>query len=131
MEAMKVFLSNKINLLMIMVCLVFCFQLVSFFSNGNEVEKNNYIKKEITSLKKEIKSIYEAEHALDKKIDIFNQRIENIHEAVIINNTKIDNLKKYEKIQIDKFKSYDARMWEKYFADRYAKKSLPITNTRK
>ena len=34
----------------------------------------------------------------------------------------IDNLKKDEKTKIDNFKSYDARMYERYFTERYAKK---------
>ena len=109
---------------------MFCFQVFNLFSNGNEVQKVNYIKKEITNLKDEVEAIHESEKALDKKIDTFNLEIKNIHEAVTINNTKIENLKKYEKVQIDKFKSYDARMWEQYFADRYAKKIISATNTR-
>lgn len=119
MENLKNALSNKMTLLILMMCLVFCFQVFNLFSNGNEVQKVNYIKKEITNLKDEINSIHESEKALDKKIDTFNTRIQRIHEAVTINNIKIENLKRYEKTQIDKFKSYDARMWEKYFADRY------------
>jgi len=106
---------------MIMICLVFCFQVFNLFSNGNEAIKVDYIKKEIKGLKDDVNEIYKSEKALDKKIDTFNYEIKNIHEAVTINNTKIENLKKYEKIQIDKFKSYDARMWERYFADRYSK----------
>jgi seryl-tRNA synthetase len=126
MENVKNVLSNKMTLLMIMICLVFSFQVFNLFSNGTEAVKVDYIKKEINGLKDDVNEIYKSEKALDKKIDTFNYEIKNIHEAVTINNTKIENLKKYEKVQIDKFKSYDARMWEKYFADRYASK---ITNT--
>jgi peptidoglycan hydrolase CwlO-like protein len=126
MENVKNALSNKMTLLMIMICLVFSFQVFNLFSNSTESVKVDYIKKEINGLKDDVNEIHKAEKALDKKIDTFNYEIKNIHEAVTINNTKIENLKKYEKVQIDKFKSYDARMWEKYFADRYASK---ITNT--
>jgi peptidoglycan hydrolase CwlO-like protein len=126
MENVKNVLSNKMTLLMIMICLVFSFQVFNLFSNSTESVKVDYIKKEINGLKDDVNEIHKAEKALDKKIDTFNYEIKNIHEAVTINNTKIENLKKYEKVQIDKFKSYDARMWEKYFADRYASK---ITNT--
>ncbi len=128
MENLKNALSNKMTLLMIMICLVFCFQVFNLFSNSNEVQKVNYIKKEIKGLKDEINDIYKSEKALDKKIDTFNSRIKNIHEAVTINNTKIDNLKKYEKVQIDKFKSYNARMFEQFFTDRYAKKITTSAN---
>ncbi len=118
------------TLLMIMICLVFSFQVFNLFSNSTESVKVDYIKKEINGLKDDVNEIHKAEKALDKKIDTFNYEIKNIHEAVTINNTKIENLKKYEKVQNDKFKSYDARMWEKYFADRYASKSTNSTETR-
>jgi septal ring factor EnvC (AmiA/AmiB activator) len=131
MENIKNILSDKLNLLLIMSGLYLCFMLFSLFSKGEEEQKVDYIKKEITLLKDEIKAIYESEKALDKKIDTFNTRIQRIHEAVNINNIKIENLKKYEKTQIDKFKSYDARMWEKYFAERYANKTSSRTNTAK
>jgi peptidoglycan hydrolase CwlO-like protein len=130
MENLKNALSNKMTLLLLMVCLVFCFQVFNLFSNGNEVQKVNYIKEEITNLKDEVEAIHESEKALDKKIDTFNLEIKNVHKAITINNTKIEKLKRDEKIQIDKFKSYDARMWEQYFADRYAKKIISATNTR-
>ncbi len=130
MENVKNVLSNKMTLLMIMICLVFCFQVFNLFSNGTESVKVDYIKKEINGLKDDVNEIHKSEKALDKKIDTFNYQIKNIHEAVTINNTKIENLKKYEKVQNDKFKSYDARMWEKYFADRYASKITNSTETR-
>jgi hypothetical protein len=128
MEDLKNSLPNKLTLLMIMVCVVFCFQLFNFFGGSSERVKIDYIKKEISGLKKDVDDIYKTEKALDKKIDTFNIRIKNIHKAIIINNTKIDNLKKYEKTQIDKFKSYNARMFEQFFTDRYTKKNTTPVN---
>ena len=122
MENLKNTLPNKLNLLLFLAVIIISFQVFNIFSSSYESIKVNYIKKEIEDLKNDIDDIYKSEKALDKKIDTFNFQIKNIHEAIKINNTKIDNLKEYEKTQIDKFKSYDARMWEKYFADRYAKK---------
>ena len=122
MENLKNVLSNKINLLLILAGLVLFFQLFILLGNGREALKVNYIKEEISNLKEDVEEIYKSEKALDKKIDTFNLQIKNIHEAIIINNTKIEKLKRDEKIQIDKFKSYDARMWERYFTDRYSKK---------
>jgi peptidoglycan hydrolase CwlO-like protein len=122
MEELKNILSNKINLLLIIAGLLLVFQLFSVIGNGREALKVNYIKEEISNLKDDVKEIYKSEKALDKKIDTFNSEIKNVHEAVNINNTKIENLKRDEKIQIDKFKSYDANMWERYFTDRYSKK---------
>ena len=130
MENVKNVISNKMTLLMILICFVFCLQVFNLFSNGTETIKVDYIKKEINGLKDDVNEIHKSEKALDKKIDTFNYEIKNIHEAVTINNTKIENLKKYEKVQNDKFKSYDARMWEQYFSDRYASKITNYTETR-
>jgi septal ring factor EnvC (AmiA/AmiB activator) len=122
MENLKNILSDKLNFVIILMAIIFCFQVFILFKTGEEAQKVDYIKKEITLLKDEIKAIYESEKALDKKIDTFNIRINQIHEVVKINNIKIDKLKKDEKIEIDKFKSYDARMYERYFTDRYKTK---------
>jgi seryl-tRNA synthetase len=122
MEELKKILSNKINLLLIIAGFLLVFQLYNVVGNGREALKVNYIKEEISNLKDEVEEIHKSEKALDKKIDTFNLEIKNVHQAVNINNTKIENLKRDEKIQIDKFKSYDADMWERYFTDRYSKK---------
>ena len=122
MENIKNVLSNKINLVLILAGLILIFQLFGVLSNGREALKVNYIKQEISNLKDDVEEIYKYEKALDEKIDTFNIRIKQIHEVVKINNVKIDKLKKDEKIQIDKFKSYDARMYERYFTDRYKTK---------
>jgi peptidoglycan hydrolase CwlO-like protein len=122
MEDLKNILSNRINVLLIIAGLLLVFQLFSVVGNGREALKVNYIKEEISNLKDEVEEIHKSEKALDKKIDTFNLEIKNVHQAVNINNTKIENLKRDEKIQIDKFKSYDADMWERYFTDRYSKK---------
>ena len=110
---------------MILMSLFFAFQIFSFFQNKGDLPKIDYIKNEISNLKDDVKGIYKTENAMNQKIDTFNSGIKRINDAVNTNNIKIDNLKKNEKIQIDNFKSYDARMWEQYFADRYAK--VPTT----
>jgi seryl-tRNA synthetase len=131
MEDLKNVLSNRLNAIVILVIVIFSFQIFNLVSNGNEVQKVNYIKKEIQSIKDEVKDIYKSEEAMGHKIDTFNLRIKGIDEEVEINNTKIDNLKKNEKIQIDNFKSYDASMWEQYFTDRYTKNNLLKAETGK
>lgn len=122
MENSKNTLPNKLNLLLFLSFIIISFQLFNIFSNSKDDLKVNYIKKEIKILKDDISNIYKYEKSLDKKIDTFNIQIQNIHEAKIINNTKIKKLKKDEKIQTDKFKSYDVSMWESYFTNRYSKK---------
>jgi peptidoglycan hydrolase CwlO-like protein len=127
MDLKNTSVPDKTTLLLIMACLIFSIQVVSFFKSGAEAQKVNYIKKEITTLKNDVNQIYESGKVLDKKINKFNDEIENVHQAITINNTKIDNLKKDEKIKINQFKSYDARMWERYFADRYSKADTDTT----
>lgn len=121
MEDLKSFLSNRINLLLFIAGLIFCFQIFTIFGNGREELKVNYIKKEVQALKDDVSNIYKSERDLDKKIEKFNIEIKNIHEAVTVNNQKIENLKKNEKVQVDNFKSFDARKYEQYFTDRYSK----------
>ena len=131
MENLKNVLSNKLNLIMILVAGIFCFQVFNLFSNGSETQKVNYIKSEISKLKDDVNKIYKSENEMGQKIDTFNLRIKGIHEAVTINNTKIENLKKDEKTKLDNFKSYDANKWEQYFANRYAKKTVPRNDSAK
>lgn len=106
---------------MIMICLVFSVQVFNLFKNENETQKVNYIKKEIMGLKQDVNKIYKHYDALGVKIDTFKAEVQNIHKSVNINNVKIENLKQYEKDKKNSFKSYTSRMWEQYFADRYAK----------
>ena len=122
MEELKNFLSNKILLLMIMVCLVFTIQVFNLFGNENETQKVNYIKKEIIGLKKDVDKIHKHYDSLELKIDTFKRQINTIHKSVDANNSKIETLKQYEKDKKNSFKSYTARMWEQYFTDRYSKK---------
>lgn len=131
MENVKNILSNKMTLLMIMICLVFCIQVFNLFKNEDETQKVNYIKKEIIGLKKDVNKIYDHYDNLGLKIDTFKAEVKNIHKSVTINNTKIENLKKYEKDKKNSFKSYSARMWEQYFADRYSKKIYSSEERRK
>jgi hypothetical protein len=44
-----------------------------------------------------------------------------IDSNIATNNQKIDILKNNTNEKINSFKSYDARMWEKFFTDRYKK----------
>ena len=129
MENIKDSLHNKMTLLMIMLCFVFCIQVFSLFKNEDETQKVNYIKKEIKELKQDVNKIYSNYDSLGVKIDTFKKQVEGIHKSVKINNIKIENLKQYEKDKKNSFKSYTASMWEQYFADRYAKKTSSPTES--
>jgi len=103
LENTKNFLSNKMTLLMIMVCFVFCIQVFSLFKNEDETQKVNYIKKEIIDLKKDVDKIYNHYDALGVKIDTFKSEVKKIHKSVNINNIKVENLKQYEKDKKNSF----------------------------
>jgi uncharacterized coiled-coil DUF342 family protein len=87
-------------------------------SNHNVKE----LKNQINTIQENVDGIYKENEKIDKKIDGFKSVITQIDKDITINNTKIDNLKKYEKDTKDSFRTYDADMWERYFADRYADK---------
>lgn len=89
--------------------------LMSFVSNDD----NKYLKKEISKIEKEIKQ-YELENKkLSEKVLGYEKLLLKIDSSISLNNKKIDKLKFNTNEKINSFKSYDASMWEKFFADRY------------
>lgn len=101
------------------------FMLLLFYIMFNGLVSNHNVKdlkNQINTIQENVDGIYEKNEKIDKKIDGFKSVITQIDKDITINNTKIDNLKKYEKDTKDSFRTYDADMWERYFADRYADK---------
>jgi len=113
---------NRLSLIFILLILVFLTQIFSLMSSGNQIDKINYIKKEIVKSQSVVDSLYKKNKGLDEKIKQLNLKMEALNNNISANNNKIDKLKQNEKSQIDKFKYYDAGMWEKYFTNRYSKK---------
>jgi uncharacterized protein YoxC len=101
------------------------FMLLMFYIMFNGLVSNHNVKElknQINTIQENVDGIYKENEKIDKKIDGFKSVITQIDKDITINNTKIDNLKKYEKDTKDSFRTYDADMWERYFADRYADK---------
>lgn len=101
------------------------FMLLLFYIMFNGLVSNHNVKElknQINTIQENVDGIYEKNEKIDKKIDGFKSVITKIDKDITINNTKIDNLKKYEKNTKDSFRTYDADMWERYFADRYTDK---------
>jgi hypothetical protein len=101
------------------------FMLLLFYIMFNGLVSNHNVKdlkNQINTIQENVDGIYKENEKIDKKIDGFKSVITQIDKDITINNTKIDNLKKYEKDTKDSFRTYDADMWERYFADRYANK---------
>ena len=84
-------------------------------------DNSNYLKKEVKAIKSEIKSYKEENKKLTKKLVEYEKMLVKIDTNISRNNKKIDKLKLSTNEKINNFKSYDARMWEKFFADRYKK----------
>jgi uncharacterized protein YlxW (UPF0749 family) len=89
----------------------------SYVSN----EDSKYLKKEVKKIENEIKQYEEQNKKLSEKIIQYESLLTKIDSSISVNDKKIDNLKINTNEKINSFKSYDVRMWEKYFADRYAK----------
>ena len=102
----------------IFMVLLFYIMFNGLVSNHNVKE----LKNQINTIQENVDGIYKENEKIDKKIDGFKSVITQIDKDITINNTKIDNLKKYEKDTKDSFRTYDTDMWERYFADRYADK---------
>jgi peptidoglycan hydrolase CwlO-like protein len=115
-------LHNRLSLIFILLIFVFLTQIFSLMSSGNQIDKINYIKKEIVKSQSVVDSLYKKNKGLDEKINQLNSKIDGLDNSISANNNKIDKLKQNEKSKIDNFKRYDAGMWEKYFTNRYSKK---------
>jgi len=102
----------------IFMLLLFYIMFNGYVGNNNVMELN----KQINTIQENVDGIYKENEKIDKKIDGFKSVIIQIDKSITKNNTKIDNLKQYEKDTKDSFNSYDANMWERYFAERYANK---------
>jgi uncharacterized protein YoxC len=101
------------------------FMVLLFYIMFNGLVSNHNVKdlkNQINTIQENVDGIYKENEKIDKKIDGFKSVITQIDKDITINNTKIDNLKKYEKDTKDSFRTYDTDMWERYFADRYADK---------
>ena len=102
---------------------IFMFLLFYIMFNGYVSNRNvKDLKNQISTIQENVDGIYKENEKIDKKIDGFKSVIIQIDKSITKNNTKIDNLKQYEKDTKDSFNSYDANMWERYFADRYSNK---------
>lgn len=92
---------------------------LAFLRVNNESSK--YLEKEVKNIKYEIDKYAKQNEKLQKDLIKYDYLLLKIDSNISINNKKIDKLKLNTNEKINSFKSYDARMWEKFFADRYKK----------
>ena len=91
------------------------------FFNTWSNNDSEYLKKEFKNLKSEIQSYKDENKKLTEKLVEYEKILVKIDTNISRNNKKIDILKSSTNEKINSFKSYDAVMWEKFFADRYKK----------
>ncbi len=115
--------SFKISLLTVAICFLFAIEVYNLYFTDTQEKKIDKLNGEIKKLNQEVSNIYRSYDSVGFKIDGFKKEIKDIEILIESNNRKIDNLKKYEQDQKNSFKSYDARMWEQYFTDRYKKRT--------
>lgn len=109
--------KNKFTTSLLIVILVM--MLINNFFNIKDSDKIDYLKSEIEKVNVEIKAVYDENKVLQSKMESFKTEIVKIDKGIDVNNSKIQNLKIYEKEQISSFATYGNSEWEKYFADRY------------
>jgi predicted nucleic acid-binding Zn-ribbon protein len=113
--------NGKLNTLffaiIVLIILSLTNNLFSSFNNDN----TKYLKEEMEQIKKGIKNYENENKKLQKKVVEYEKLLIKIDSNISTNNKKIDKLKLDTNEKINSFKSYDARMWEKFFADRYKK----------
>lgn len=111
----------KEDFLILSICLILVLVSINTIFEFVSNEDSKYLKQEVVKIKTEIKQYEEQNKKLSDKIVQYEDLLIKIDSSISVNNKKIDNLKKSTNEKINSFKSYDARMWEKYFTDRYAK----------
>lgn len=113
--------KSQFNLIFLGLLVLVCLSLMNGFFNTWSNNDSEFLKKEFKSLKLEIKSYKDENKKLTEKLVEYEKILVKIDTNISKNNKKIDNLKIQTNEKINSFKSYDARMWEKFFADRYKK----------
>lgn len=109
----------KEDFLVLSICLILVLISINTIFEFVSNEDSKYLKQEVVKIKTEIKQYEEQNKKLSDKIVQYEDLLVKIDSSISVNDKKIDNLKINTNEKINSFKSYDVRMWEKYFADRY------------
>jgi peptidoglycan hydrolase CwlO-like protein len=113
-------IKNKSSLILGGILLVLLF--VTMFFNYTTSISNDYMVKRIDEIESEIKKLRKENEEYQKKIEDFQVKILSIDDKIDENNQIIEKIRKDGKVKINRFKHYDARMWERYFTERYKQK---------
>lgn len=113
--------KNYLVLLLGFVVLLILLNIVQFNYTKFSFDNSDFIKNEVKEIKSDIQKYSEENEKLSKKIAEYEKMLIKIDSNISRNNDNIDILKNKTNEKINSFKSYDAVMWERYFADRYKK----------
>jgi len=119
---MKVDENLKKNGFYLFVGLVVFLVLASLFQISNLKRTINFYEKEQKKLQQKINDLEKDYQAQGVKIVDYENRILVLDSKIQDNNNKINDLYENAKNKKNSFRSYDARMWERYFTDRYSEK---------
>ena len=109
-----------ILILLFTIFLIIC-NIVQLMFVNQTFQNSDYLKNEVIKIQSDIKKYQSENKLILEKIKEYEKDIVKIDSNISINNKNIDKLKSKTNEKINNFKSYDARMWEEFFANRYKK----------
>ena len=107
-------------ILLFTIFLIIC-NIVQLMFINQTFQNSDYLKNEVVKIQSDIKKYQSENKLILEKIKEYEKDIVKIDSNISRNKKNIDILKNKYNEKINDFKSYDARMWEKFFADRYKK----------
>jgi hypothetical protein len=113
--------KNYLVLLIIFVIFLIIINLFQLNYSKFGFDNSKFIKNEVKEIKSDIEKYEKENKKLNEKLVEYQNILIKIDSNIATNNQKIDILKNNTNEKINSFKSYDARMWEKFFTDRYKK----------
>ena len=113
--------KSYIILSLLFIILLIIINITQFTFTKSSFDNSKFIKNEVKEIKSDIEKYEKDNKKLSEKIATYEKMLIKIDSNISINNKNIDILKNKTNEKINSFKSYDARMWEKFFADRYKK----------
>jgi peptidoglycan hydrolase CwlO-like protein len=113
--------KNYLVLLIIFVIFLIIINLFQLNYSKFGFDNSKFIKNEVKEIKSDIEKYEKENKKLNEKLVEYQNILIKIDSNIATNNQKIDILKNNTNEKINSFKSYDSRMWEKFFTDRYKK----------
>jgi len=113
--------KSYIIISLLFIILLIIINITQFAFTKSSFDNSKFIKNEVKEIKSDIEKYEKENKKLNEKLVEYQNILIKIDSNIATNNQKIDILKNNTNEKINSFKSYDARMWEKFFTDRYKK----------